>query len=179
MALRKILTDDHPSLRKVCRPYNDFTKRLHTLLDDMGETMMEENGVGLAAPQVGILRRACVVLETNVEEGEDEYIIELVNPEIIASDGEQTDLEGCLSFPQKFGYVSRPEHVVVRAQDRDGNFFEVEGFGLTARAFCHEIDHLDGNVFLDKTDHILTEEELKALFEEQNEGSEDSGEAKE
>ena len=175
MALRKVLTDDHPSLRKKCRPYTEFNKRLHILLDDMGETMTEENGVGLAAPQVGILRRACVVLETNVEEGEDEYIIELVNPEIIAADGEQDDVEGCLSFPQKFGFVKRPEHVVVRAQDRDGNFFEVEGFGLTARAFCHEIDHLDGHVFLEKTDHILTEEELKALYEDKN--GENSGEA--
>lgn len=160
MALRKILTEGNPSLRKVCRPYTEFGPRLGQLLDDLKETMLDDNGVGLAAPQVGILRRACVVLETNVDEGEEEYFIELVNPEIIASDGEQEGGEGCLSFPGKYGIVKRPEHVVVRAQDRNGTFFEVEGFGLTARCFCHEIDHLNGIVFVDKAERMLTEEEL-------------------
>lgn len=170
MALRNVLKDDHPSLRKKCRPYTEFNDRLHVLLDDMAETMLEENGVGLAAPQVGILRRACVVLETNVDEDEEEYIIELINPEIIAMDGEQEGGEGCLSFPGRFGIVRRPEHVVVRAQDRDGNTFEVEGYGLTARAFCHEIDHLDGMVFLDRAERMLTEEELQEMYGHEEDG---------
>ncbi len=164
MALRKVLTDKNPALYRKCRPYTDFTPRLHQLLDDLKETLTEENGVGLAAPQVGILRRACVVLETNVPEGESEYMIELVNPEIVASDGEQSGAEGCLSFPGTFGIVSRPEHVVVRAQDRNGSFFEVEGSGLTARAFCHELDHLDGHVFLEKAERILSDEELQEMY---------------
>lgn len=164
MALRNVLTDGNPSLRKVCRPYTEFGERLHQLLDDMKETMMKENGVGLAAPQVGILRRACIVLETNVPEGEQEYVIELVNPEIVETEGSQEGCEGCLSFPGEFGIVERPERVVVRAQDRNGNPFRVEGTGITARAFCHEIDHLDGVLFVDKTDHILTPEELNDLM---------------
>ncbi|MBQ3275647.1 MAG: peptide deformylase [Oscillospiraceae bacterium] len=164
MALRTVLVDDHPSLRKVCRPYTEFGSRLHQLLDDLKETMLAENGVGLAAPQVGILRRACVVLETNVPEGEQEYFIELVNPEIVSADGEQEGGEGCLSFPGRYGIVRRPQHVVVRAQDRNGDFFEVEGEGLTARAFCHEIDHLNGQVFIDKAERMLTEEELAELY---------------
>jgi len=130
----------------------------------MKETMLEENGVGLAAPQVGIIRRACVVLETNVPEGEKEYFIELVNPEIVSADGEQEGGEGCLSFPGRYGIVRRPMHVVVKAQDRNGEFFEVEGEGLTARAFCHEIDHLNGQVFIDKAERMLTEEELAKMY---------------
>ena len=164
MAIRTVLTDDHPSLRKNCRPYTEFGPRLHQLLDDMKETMLSENGVGLAAPQVGIIRRACVVLETNVPEGEKEYFIELVNPEIVSEDGEQEGGEGCLSFPGRYGIVRRPMHVVVRAQDRNGEFFEVEGEGLTARAFCHEIDHLNGQVFLDKAERMLSEEELAEMY---------------
>ncbi len=136
---------------------------LSELLDDLKETLIEENGVGLAAPQVGIVRRVCVVLETNVAEGEEEYFIELINPEIISMDGEQEGGEGCLSFPGKYGIVKRPNHVVVRAQDRNGNFFEVEGYGLTARCFCHEIDHLNGIVFLDKAERMLSDEELQNL----------------
>ena len=172
MALRKVLTDDHPSLKKVCRPYTDFSPRLHELLDDMAETLAKENGVGLAAPQVGILRRACIVLETNVEEGEDDYIIELINPEIIASDGEQEGAEGCLSFPGKFGIVKRPDHVVVKAQDRFGKEFIVEGYGLTARAFCHEIDHLDGIVYMQRAERMLTDEELAEMYGEDGEEEE-------
>ena len=164
MAIRTVLTDEHPSLRKNCRPYTEFGPRLHQLLDDMKETMLSENGVGLAAPQVGIIRRASVVLETNVPEGEKEYFIELVNPEIVSEDGEQEGGEGCLSFPGRFGIVRRPMHVVVRAQDRNGEFFEVEGEGLTARAFCHEIDHLNGQVFLDKAERMLSEEELAEMY---------------
>lgn len=165
MALRNILTKGEPTLEKTSRPVTDFNDRLHTLLDDMRETLIDSSGVGLAAPQVGVLRRAVLVLETNVEENEDEYIIELINPEIIKTEGEQTGPEGCLSVPGVYGCVTRPEYVVVRAQDRDGNSFEVEGRGLTARAFCHEIDHLDGHLFLEKSDHIMSDEELKSYSE--------------
>jgi peptide deformylase len=135
----------------------------------MADTMNEANGVGLAAPQVGILRRAVVVLETNVDEGEEDYIIELVNPEIIETQGEQEGPEGCLSVPNVYGWVKRPEYAKVRAQDRDGNFFEVEGYGLTARAFCHEIAHLEGQLFLEVSDHIMTEEELEAYYASEEE----------
>lgn len=169
MALRNVLKDGDPTLRRNCRPYTEFGPRLHELLDDMAETMAKENGVGLAAPQVGIVRRCCIVLETNVAEDEEEYIIELVNPEIIATEGEQTGGEGCLSFPGVYGEVTRPERVVVRAQDRNGEFFEVEGIGLTARAFCHEIDHLNGTCFVDKANHIYSEEELKEMYGEDEE----------
>lgn len=170
MALRNILIEGEPTLKKTSRPVTEFNDRLHTLLDDMRETLIDSNGVGLAAPQVGVLRRAVLVLETNVEEGEDEYIIELINPEIIKTEGEQTGPEGCLSVPGVYGCVTRPEYVVVRAQDRDGNSFEVEGWGLTARAFCHEIDHLDGHLFLEKSDHIMSDEELRSYYGESEEG---------
>ena len=162
MARRNILTKEEPGLYKNCRPVTAFNPRLHQLLDDMAETLAQENGVGLAAPQVGVLRRAVIVLETNVPEGEEEYIIELVNPEIIESDGEQYGAEGCLSVPGEYGLVRRPMHVKVRAQDRNGEFFEVEGEGLTARCFCHEIDHLNGIVFTSKCERMLTEEELES-----------------
>ena len=162
MARRNILTKEEPGLYRKCRPVTEFNPRLHQLLDDMKDTLALENGVGLAAPQVGVLRRAVIVLETNVPEGEEEYIIELVNPEIIESDGEQNGAEGCLSVPGEYGLVRRPMHVRVRAQDRNGEFFEVEGEGLTARCFCHEIDHLEGIVFTSKCERMLTEEELES-----------------
>lgn len=176
MALRTVLTEENPSLRKVCRPYTTINERLHQLLDDMRETLIEEDGVGLAAPQVGILRRACIVMETNVGEDEEPYFIELVNPEIISEDGEQSGGEGCLSFPGQYGIVRRPMHVRVKAQDRNGEFFEVEGEGLTARAFCHEIDHLDGVLFVDKAEHMLTEEELEKLRGDNEDEPEDNTE---
>jgi len=166
MALRNILKEGDETLTKRCRPVTDFNARLHELLDDMAETMTEAQGVGLAAPQVGILRRAVIVLETNVEEGEQDYIIELINPEIIESEGEQNGPEGCLSVPGVYGMVKRPERVVVRAQDRNGEFFEVEGYGLTARAFCHEIAHLEGQLFLEVSEHIMTEDELDDYYAE-------------
>ena len=167
MARRNILTKEQPTLYKHCRPVTDFNPRLHQLLDDMADTLATENGVGLAAPQVGVLRRACIVLETNVPEGEEEYLIELVNPEIVESSGEQYGAEGCLSVPGEYGLVRRPMFVKVRAQDRNGDFFEVEGEGLTARCFCHEIDHLNGIVFTSKCERMLTEEELqKGVTEE-------------
>ncbi len=154
MGLRKILTDKDPALHKVCRPVTDFDKKLHKLLDDMRETLIDSNGVGLAAPQVGILRR--VVL---VDVGEE--ILELINPELLATDGEQEGAEGCLSVPGKYGLVKRPYWAKVRAQDRNGNWFEVEGEELIARCFCHEIDHLDGILYTQVMDRFLTEKELE------------------
>ena len=161
MALRNVLTKEEPRLYKKSRPVTDFNPRLHQLLDDMAETLTAENGVGLAAPQVGVLRRAVLVLETNVPDGEEDYLIELINPEIIESSGEQYGPEGCLSVPGEYGLVRRPMNVKVRAQDRFGKFFEVDGTGLTARCFCHEIDHLNGIVFTSKCDRMLTEAELE------------------
>ena len=163
MALRKIVLQGDESLTKVCRPVEKFDGKLHKLLDDMAETLAEANGVGLAAPQVGILRRVCVV------QNEDDEVIELINPEIIYTEGEQTGLEGCLSVPGKYGIVTRPEVVRVRAQDRNGDFFEVEDSDLTARCFCHEIEHLDGHLFVEHTDHLMTEEELEEFIRRQEE----------
>lgn len=162
MALRNILTKDEPGLYKSCRPVTDFNPRLHQLLDDMAETLTESNGVGLAAPQVGILRRAVVVLETNVAEGEEERVIELINPVIIECTGDQFGPEGCLSVPGEYGLVHRPMNVRVRAQDRFGKWFEVDGEGLTARCFCHELDHLEGIVFTSLCERMLTDEELES-----------------
>lgn len=163
MALRRIVLQGEDCLTKVCRPVTDFDNRLHILLNDMTDTLLDSGGVGLAAPQVGILRRVCVV------QNENDEIIELINPEIVYTQGEQTGLEGCLSVPGKFGVVTRPEVVRVRAQDRDGNFFEVEDSDLTARCFCHEIEHLDGHLFVEHTDHLLTEEELQEYIRRQEE----------
>ena len=170
MALRKIVLQGDDCLKKVCRPVTDFNARLHTLLDDMTETLIDSGGVGRAAPQVGILRRLCVVMN------EDDEVIELINPEIIATEGEQTGLEGCLSVPGKYGVVTRPYVVRVRAQDRNGAFFEVEDEALTARCFCHEIEHLDGHLFIEHTDHLLSEEELEAYIREQEAEEEDEEE---
>ena len=162
MALRNILTQEQPGLYKKCRPVTDFNQRLHQLLDDMAETLQEANGVGLAAPQVGVLRRAVLVVETNVAEDEDEYVIELINPEILEVSGEQEGAEDCLSVPGEYGLVKRPMHVKVRAQDRNGEWFEVEGEGLTARCFCHEIDHLEGVVFTSRVERMLSKEEIES-----------------
>ncbi len=161
MATRNIVTKEEPLLYKKSRPVKNFDERLHQLLDDMAETLLQSGGVGLAAPQVGVLRRAVLVIETNVEEGEEEKIIELINPEIIESSGEQRGAEGCLSFPEEYGIVTRPMDVTVRAQDRFGKEFTVSGTGLTARCFCHEIDHLDGVVFTSLCERMLSEEELE------------------
>lgn len=161
MALRKIVEQGDECLTKVCRPVTKFDRRLHDLLDDMAETLADANGAGLAAPQVGILRRVCLVLDEEAEE-----YLELINPEIIAQSGEQTGLEGCLSVPGKYGVVTRPEVVRVRAQDRDGNWFEAEDEGLTARCFCHEIEHLDGHLFVEHTDRLMEGEELQKWLDE-------------
>ena len=155
MGLRKILTDKEPALHKVCRPVTSFDAKLHKLLDDMGETMRDSNGVGLAAPQVGILRRV-----VTVDLGDE--ILELVNPSLVETDGEQVGAEGCLSVPGKYGLVKRPAYAKVKAQDRFGDWFEVEGEEIIARCFCHELDHLDGIVYTEVMDRFLTEEELMA-----------------
>ena len=154
MGLRKILTDKEPALHKVCRPVEKFDWRLHKLLDDMKETLEEANGVGLAAPQVGILRRV-VIVDTG------EKILELVNPSLLETGGEQIGAEGCLSVPGKYGLVKRPNYAKVRAQDRDLNWCEAEGEELIARCFCHELDHLDGIVYTEVMERFLTDEELE------------------
>ena len=167
MAIRTIITQEDPVLSKVCHPVTKFDDRLHELLDDMRETLELSNGVGLAAPQVGILRR--VVLVVN---GEGEPM-ELINPEIMDQKGEQEGLEGCLSVPGLWGYVTRPEWVKVKAQDRNGNWFEAEGEGLTARCFCHELGHLDGHLYTELCDKLYTNDDLDRMYEEQDEAGED------
>lgn len=159
MGLRKILTDKDPALHKVCKPVEKFDWRLRKLLDDMTQTLREAEGVGLAAPQVGILRRV-VVVDTG-----DNYL-ELINPTLVETSGEQIGTEGCLSVPGKYGIVKRPNHAKVRAQDREGNWFEAEGDELIARCFCHELDHLDGILYPKRAERMLTEEELAAYVEE-------------
>ena len=156
MALRKILSDKDPALHKTCKPVENFDSKLHKLLDDMRETLIESGGVGLAAPQVGILRR--VVLVDNGEE-----ILELVNPTLVETDGEQEGPEGCLSVGGRYGFVKRPYYAKVRAQNRFGEWFEADGEELTARCFCHELDHLDGILYTQVMERLLTEEEMQAL----------------
>ncbi len=163
MALRTILVKGDPALGKVCRPVDKFDHRLHILLDDLKETLAQAKGVGLAAPQVGILRRAVIVVNENDE------MMELVNPVIIHQEGEQDGFEGCLSVPNLYGQVKRPMKVRVRAQDRNGEVFEVEGEEIVARCFCHELEHLDGHLFVEHTDHLYTGEELDAMMEDQEE----------
>ena len=159
MGLRTILTDKEPALHKVCRPVEKFDGKLHKLLDDMAETMQNANGVGLAAPQVGILRRV-VVVDTG------DGVLELVNPTLLETDGEQVGAEGCLSVPGKYGLVKRPYYAKVRAQDRNGEWFEAEGEELMGRCFCHELDHLDGIVYTEVMERLLTDEELNELYSE-------------
>ena len=161
MALRNIVTVGDSVLSKVCRPVTKFDKRLSILIDDMIETLEEANGVGLAAPQVGILRRVVIV-----DAGED-GILELVNPEIVEQSGEQTGIEGCLSVPGKYGIVTRPNVVKVRAQDRYGDWYEYEGEELIARCFCHELAHLEGQLYTEVAERMLTPEELEELMEEE------------
>lgn len=145
MAIRNILKNEDPTLRKVCRPVTEFNERLWQLLDDMADTMYKAEGVGLAGPQVGILRRVVVM---DVGDG----LIEAINPEIISTHGKQTGAEGCLSFPNQQGTVTRPRRVKFKAQDRHGKWFVMTGEDLFARCICHETDHLDGVVFLDRLD---------------------------
>ena len=161
MAIREIVTQGDPVLNKVCHPVTQFDRKLWDLLDDMHDTLAQSNGVGLAAPQVGILRRVVLVIN-----GEDR-VIELINPTIVSTSGEQEGLEGCLSVPGKWGVVKRPMRVRVRAQDRNGNWFEEEDEELTARCFCHELDHLDGHLFSELADRLYTSEELDAMMAEE------------
>ena len=151
MAIRTIREKGDPCLTKVCRPVTEFNARLHQLLDDMADTMYEANGVGLAAPQVGILKRIVVIDVC------DDNPLCLINPEIIESDGEQTGEEGCLSLPGKFGTVTRPMHVICKAYDENMEEITVEGEGLLARAICHELDHLDGKLYKDLVEDGLHE----------------------
>ena len=163
MALREILTQGDPVLTKTCRPVEKFDRKLHDLLDDLKETLSNSGGVGLAAPQIGILRRVVVV------EDRDDHMLELVHPAIVSQEGEPNGWEGCLSVPGKYGMVQRPSLVTVRAQDRDGNFFEASGEDLVARCFCHELEHLDGHLFVEHTDRLYTVEELDAMEQAEEE----------
>ncbi len=162
MALRTILTTEHDeaALRKHSRPVTVFDSRIHKMLDDMTETLKDSGGVGLAAPQVGILRRMVVI------EREDGSILELINPEVIATEGEQTGAEGCLSLPGVWGEVTRPMTVTVKALDRNGSPFTETASGLIGRCFVHECEHLDGILFVDRADHIFTQEELEQMDED-------------
>lgn len=156
MAILNIVKEGDETLRKKCRPVTEITPRIIRLLDDMRETLADADGAGLAAPQVGILRRIAIC---DTENG----IVELINPEIVATEGQQNELEGCLSVPGIWGITDRPQKVTVKATDRHGNEFTVTGEDLDARCFCHEIDHLDGVLFTDNAVHILTPEEVKDL----------------
>lgn len=163
MALREILKRGDPVLNKKAHPVTKFDDRLHSLLDDLHETLDDAGGAGLAAPQIGILR--AVVLVAN---NEDE-ILELVNPTILSAEGEQDGLEGCLSIPGYWGFVKRPEKVRLRAQDRNGNWFEVEGTGMAARCYCHELDHLDGKLYTELASRLYTTEEVDEMAERHRE----------
>lgn len=158
MAIRNIIKEGDPFLNKVCHPVEKFDRKLSVLLDDMAETMHNADGVGLAAPQVGILRRAVVI---DIGEGP----VDLVNPVFLEQSGEQECVEGCLSSPGQYGITKRPMHVKVRAQNRKGEFFELEGEGLLATVCCHEIDHLDGILFKSHVTRMLDKEELDNLKE--------------
>ena len=157
MAILQIRTEGDPILRKVSRPVEEITPRITQLIDDMRATLKKSGGVGLAAVQVGVLRRVVLV------EDENGQVLELINPEIIAAEGSQTGAEGCLSVPDKWGVTERPARVTVRALDRNGREFTVTGEELTARCFCHELDHLEGVLFTDKATRMLTDEELEEL----------------
>ena len=159
MAIRTILTEGDPKLTKVCHPVTKFDQKLADLLDDMVETLEASGGVGLAAPQIGILRRVCILLND-----QEEYL-ELVNPEIVSQEGEQEGFEGCLSLTGMYGIVERPMKVKVKAQNRRGEPVEFEGEGITARCFCHEIEHLDGHMYYEKCDRLFTEAEVDDMMQ--------------
>ena len=162
MGTRTIVRIGDETLRKICRKQEKFDLRLSILLKDMAETMYKAEGVGLAAPQVGILRRVAVIDVTEDHSG----LLELVNPEITEKDGEQTGREGCLSVPGRQGVVTRPMKIKVRFQDQNGDYYELETEGFEARAICHELDHLDGTLYIDVMDRELTEEEMKGHIPE-------------
>ena len=156
MAIRNIVKKGDDILNKNCKPVTEFNEKLWELLDDMHETLKESNGAGLAAPQVGIIRRIALIL---IEDGEP--YLELINPVIIKKTGRQREIEGCLSCPNVFGYVKRPKKCVVKAQDRNGNFFEVSLSDLSCRAACHEIDHLNGHLFTELVDEYVDPDEME------------------
>jgi len=158
MGLRNILTEGEQCLLKHCRTVEKFDERLHTLIDDMRETLSISGGVGLAAPQVGVLRRVIVLLDVNQD---PEEMIEMVNPEVIETRGQERMIEGCLSVPGVFGYVTRPTWAKIRAQDRNGNWFEREGEGIVAQCFCHETEHLDGRLFTEKVEEYVDPDTLE------------------
>ena len=158
MAILHILEESDETLRKTSREVTEITPRILTLLDDMAETLHKAEGVGLAAPQVGVLRRIVLV------ETEPGQLYELINPKIVAKEGEQREIEGCLSLPGQWGYTVRPERVTVEAMDRHGEIKRYTGDGLLARAFCHELDHLDGVLFKDHSPHMLNKKEIKEYF---------------
>ncbi len=159
--IKTILQKEDPALHKVCHPVTKFDSRLAGLLGDMTDTLRDSGGLGLAAPQIGILRRVCIVLD----EDETTYL-ELVNPEIISQEGEQEGFEGCLSLAGMYGIVKRPMKVKIKAQDRTGAVVEYEREGTTARCFCHEIEHLDGHMYYEHTGRLFTEDEVDKMLEE-------------
>ncbi len=162
--IRKILQKDDPVLHKVCHPVTQFDGKLAGLLEDLTATLEHANGLGLAAPQIGILRRVCVVMD------QDETYLELVNPQIVEQEGEQEGFEGCLSLSGMYGIVKRPMKVKVQAQDRYGNPVEYEREGITARCFCHEIEHLDGHMYYEKAEgRLLTEDEVDEIMQKAEE----------
>ena len=176
MAIRKIVEKGDEILAKKCKPVKEVTKHIQTVTRDMIDTMIEADGVGLAAPQIGIMKRM-FVCRPELEDPEHNYVF--INPEILEKEGEQDSMEGCLSVPGKWGIVTRPDVVRVRAQDRYGDWFEVEGEGLTARAFCHEIEHLDGHLFVEHIDHFLSDEELRDYLEQEEREAREAAEAQE
>jgi len=163
MAILKILQDGDPDLRKKSKPVEKINKRILTLLDDMLDTLAEANGYGLAAPQVGVLRRVFIIIT------EENELIEVINPEIIACEGKQTEVEGCLSSPEKYALIDRPASVTVRYQNRNGEYEERMGEGIMARAFCHETDHLNGILCFDNAVKLLTADEARELAEAKKE----------
>lgn len=168
MAIRTIVQNGDPILKKACKPVTEFNSKLGDLLDDMADTLAQARGLGLACPQVGIMRRACIVVDQYIDEDDNdvEEIIELVNPEILKTEGELTIFEGCLSFPNRNGAIKRPQYVKVKAYDRDGVEFTLEAEDILARAICHECNHLDGITILDLATEFyedLTPEEIKNM----------------
>ncbi len=170
MAYRNILTEGENRLLKKSRKVEKFDERLHTLIDDMRDTLNESGGVGLAAPQVGVLRRVVVILDINAE---PEEFIELVNPEVLETHGSERMVEGCLSVPGIFGLVTRPTWVKIRAQDRYGNWFEREGEDIIAQCFCHETEHLDGHLFTEKVEEYVDPEEIEGDGKKRGKGNVD------
>ena len=157
--IKQILQKEDPALHKVCHPITKFDGKLAALLSDLTDTLKDAGGLGLAAPQIGILRRVCVVMD------DDESFLELVNPEILSQEGEQEGFEGCLSLAGMYGIVKRPMKVKVKAQDRTGAEIEFEREGITARCFCHEIEHLDGHMYYEHTDRLFNEDEVDKILQ--------------